>query len=334
MIKITKEQLIEDIDNGLTYLDIQAKYGVVYCTVKEKLQKFNILKRPKQPDRRRVRTNDLELQVISLYKDGLSFAKIKEKLGVSQALSDACLKKHGIPKKEQRDRSYCKKLNIDYFEKIDTEEKAYFLGFLYADGYLSEDRGFVQLNLHPKDGYILHKFETLAGGENCVCSKRTVNATSLVFRSKKMVSDLKKVGLFQKKSLTLKFPESGMIPNELMPHFIRGYFDGDGCITYARSKKNGKSHKGNVNMIGSLYFINSLNSYLKDIISTSISIYRFKHAMETYRLSFCHLDSIKIFYEFLYKDATVFLTRKKEKFETFFSLKENDNPRGYYRQSC
>lgn len=119
--------------------------------------------------------------------------------------------------------------NSNIFETIDTEEKAYWLGFLYADGYVDERR--FMLGLQDKDKEHIVKFKNFL--ESDMPYHDRVNNGGHPYRifemyDKKICSDLYAQGVYRKKSLTLK-PTFNM-PKELIIHWVRGLFDGDGSI--------------------------------------------------------------------------------------------------------
>ena len=131
-----------------------------------------------------------------------------------------------------RPRKYT--LNINYFDNINSEEKAYFLGFLYADGHNQKTKGTVRLILSKKDDNILKKFAYLVETNNPIkynvitIKGKKYDSAGLYMNSVHMCKKLESYGMTQKKSLTVEFP---YINNKYLHHFIRGYFDGDGSIT-------------------------------------------------------------------------------------------------------
>jgi len=141
-----------------------------------------------------------------------------------------------------RPQSSYRKYSLDetMFEKINTPNKAYFLGLLMADGCVSQNQDIIKIALQEKDKQILEDVKTalnieypLRYGKSCVYSCQGSYILSLC--SLKVKKDLIKLGCNPKKSLTLKFPK---IDKRLFFHFIRGYFDGDGCITYDKRRFN------------------------------------------------------------------------------------------------
>lgn len=140
-----------------------------------------------------------------------------------------------------RPRQYS--FNEDYFENIDTENKAYWLGLIAADGYISKRKsGQNSFTL------ALHEIEPLEALRNDLESNKPIyiqdnskyeNKYSnnigyrITFVSNKMVSDLERNGIIERKTFKLKLPN---LRKDLYSHFIRGYFDGDGSVFYSKSQ--------------------------------------------------------------------------------------------------
>jgi hypothetical protein len=138
-------------------------------------------------------------------------------------------------------------LDEHYFDEIDTPNKAYILGFLYADGYNNEVNHTIVLTLHEKDKDILEKIRKELKCEKPLYHISSVNKhdgkprelESLILASKHMSETIKKWGLVPNKTFTLEFPK--FLSDNLVCHFIRGYFDGDGCAWIgANHNKTGK----------------------------------------------------------------------------------------------
>ena len=230
----------------------------------------------------------------------------------------------------------------NYFEKINTEAKAYFLGLLYADGYnsLYETGGHIALTLQEKDKEILEMFlkelksnSTLKFLNLSEKNPNQSNCYQLAIYSKKICEDLTKLGCMRAKTALLQYPTSDIVPNELIRHFIRGYFDGDGCIWNGKRKEmlvSDSKHKdgfrkrivhnvkfqitGNLNFIDKLQdkFIELFN-FKKNKLNTSKS--KFYVTME-----YSGRKQIKTIYDYFYIDSSFYIKRKKEKFEEIINF--------------
>lgn len=141
-------------------------------------------------------------------------------------------------------------LNENYFDDIDTEAKAYILGFIYADGFVGDEK-FNNIVISINDYEILEfiKKELEFTGEIRKTQKggfiNSKHGYSLNFSSKIVANKLREIGLYPNKSLTMsRMPN---IRTELIRHFIRGYFDGDGSIVLSHNssyyRNNGKIKK-------------------------------------------------------------------------------------------
>lgn len=220
----------------------------------------------------------------------------------------------------------------NYFETIDTEEKAYFLGLLFADGGVQYRRnGIVQivtLGLNSKDLYMIEKFAKAVNFLNPIKFSPSKNYQGEIIDEKgycyiqisshKMFSDLGKYGLVPKKSLIVeRLPD---ISHDLLHHMIRGFFDGNGTV-YLGNNKRGK-HNWPFCRFG-FYSTYSMIKYIQNILAKEINL---PINVIAPHLSICSTlwsaqNDVKNFYDFLYKDATIYLYRKKEKFQEFFNLK-------------
>jgi len=124
-------------------------------------------------------------------------------------------------------------LDESFFEKIDTEEKAYALGFIAADGGIPDNGRSVRIELHAKDVHILRDIRRAMGSNARISEKRYAEYPNrgpyklIYFSSQKLVADLARHGVTPRKSLTLQYPR---LPRKHERHYLRGLFDGDGCI--------------------------------------------------------------------------------------------------------
>jgi hypothetical protein len=170
-------------------------------------------------------------------------------------------------------------IDESFFENIDSPEKAYFLGWFVTDG--SNGKGnCIAISLQENDKYILEVLKKIIKTDRPLIFKRAIkyknskenskNQYSLTFYNKKISNDLLNLGYNNKKSYNLIFPS--FLKEELIPHFLRGAFEGDGCICI---HKNGYI----IFICGTLEFCKGISSYLNtkkiiNKISKSGSIWR------------------------------------------------------------
>ena len=190
----------------------------------------------------------------------------------------------------------------EYFEQIDTEAKAYFLGLLFADGNVYKKRHRVQITLANEDAYILQEFANELDYSGKLYSDRG-KYSKLILPSKRMCDDLYLLGCTERKSLTLKFPNR--IPAELMNHFIRGCFDGDGHIS-----KRGNCF--NINFTSSEDFITGFVTLMKSLnLGVTEGKKRYKTHKQSAFSTYINAGSARQFIRYIYTDASFFLKRKK-----------------------
>jgi len=163
------------------------------------------------------------------------------KYNVSNSFVCKFLKRNGIKNVRYNTNKLVRKysLNDNYFDVIDTEEKAYFLGLLYADGcnLFDKNNNVTTISLQEKDVKILERFNYEIKSDRPLefmykNNDNHQNQYRLTMCSEQISTNLSLLGCTPRKSLTLKFPTEEQVPNHLIQHFIRGYFDGDGCICF------------------------------------------------------------------------------------------------------
>ena len=187
-------------------------------------------------------TNEQIEEIRTLYTiNKFSMKAIGEKYGVSKTVINRILMENNISKKQDNHIYQC---NYDYFENIDSDEKAYWLGFLAADGcnYRRETNATILLNIHQKDLDHLIKFQASLNSnipiKNLIQNDGFSNNTPMsrfAINSMKMSKDLEKLGIVPRKSLILKPP---IIDEKYYLPFILGYFDGDGSICKLKQYNN------------------------------------------------------------------------------------------------
>lgn len=211
--------------------------------------------------------------------------------------------------------------NSDFFEVIDTPSKAYWLGFLYSDGCLT-NKNIIRITLKKEDEEHLHKFrKAISYTKNTVgfSSKKTkdkiYHQCYFTLRDNKMYADLKDKGCVERKSLILSFPWDKMDKN-LYSHFIRGYIDGDGCITCSTS---GKAKKPNWKL-ACLGTKDMLESILKIFNKPSLTLeQRGKDGSYFYEFSINGNKQLRSILRYIYQDSNndIELTRKRQKYDTY-----------------
>lgn len=227
-------------------------------------------------------------------------------------------------------KHYKYSINSNYFDVIDTQDKAYILGFLFADGNNSLDKFQVTMTLEEGDGEILDKINKCLEYDRPKSFKNLTNKHDFGYTYKnqyglgiydKRISTILNLrGVIPNKSLKLEFPK-WLNPN-LYSHFIRGYFDGDGSI-YVRQFKTSCSFR-----TAPVVTITSTQSFCEAISDICAKYLEIKSRI--YDAS-CHNGVTKVFQlngsivckkflDWLYNDAHLYLQRKYDRYSNYYKL--------------
>lgn len=271
-------------------------------------------------------------KVLEDYEAGLSTIKLAKKYKCGVATVRVNLEKLGCVFRNNRE--YRTKYHFDhnYFETIDNEHKAYWFGFISADGNIRIHGNQYVVQFASCDKEVIEGFIQDIGGDMPVVIERRKNMISPCYRvhltSEKMYKDLERHGCIPRKSLSLKFPSSTDVPEHLMNHYIRGYFDGDGSVFILNQKWISTPttnptvsyyYRLGVGINGTKEFLEGLCNYLN---FKTISKVTSRPSTNTYMCHTSTIQRVKDIYEYMYKDSTIYLPRKKQKFDDYYSKKD------------
>lgn len=223
------------------------------------------------------------------------------------------------------------------FSEIDNELKAYLLGFYFADG--NAYKGYLHVTLNENDIEIVELFRnTISPYTSILKQKERVNKkTGYISKpmvgfsifSKQICNDLEKFGIGEKKTYDANLMIN-KIPDSLLIHFIRGYFDGDGCVCKINAKRRYMTNSGEkISEVEN--FIFNITSHkvehllvLRDKIMELYGIKAniIKNTAGNYLIEINRKDDFFKMRDILYEDATYFLTRKKEKYYSIVPTKQ------------
>jgi hypothetical protein len=257
-------------------------------------------------------------EITSMYEAGLTTNKVSLLFGCSRETMGNYLRKWGVTMRPTGYRKY--EYNDRYFENIDSHEKAYFLGFIAADGCVDGSvGGGLRINLQARDMSVLKSFQLALGHpkEPLVDSR---GYALMVVHSSKLIEDLAQYGIVPRKTYSLDFPN---VPEEFVNSFLLGYFDGDGSISkgpLSAGQYKGKKYARNYSqphfrVAGRKEF---LLGYQQELISScGVSPTKLYDPKGSYafELGYVGMTQCKRIYEFLYKDSHVWLERKRDKFK-------------------
>lgn len=259
-------------------------------------------------------TPELEIQIVEEYKNGLSRLNIIKKYNSHDKKILEILKKNDVPIRNLSDSHYVFKFDKTFFKKIDSEEKAYWLGFIYADGNVHKNR--FQICLHPQDESHLVKLKQALKSESTIKNDRKYKRFGI--SNVELANDLLNLGCMPQKTFKIKFPTEDQVPRYLIRHFMRGYFDGDGCITYSKKKNTNNLIKWKFEVISCLDFITEYKNILisQTQIETFCLVREKRREKPIYILNIGAQTNLRLnkLYDFLYSNANIYLERKRNKF--------------------
>lgn len=256
--------------------------------------------------------------IMTLYAEGHSTRDIGAMLGHGKSTVNAVIVRHGGQLRHQTGTD-----RPDYFDAITTPEKAYWLGFLSADGSIIStvahpEGNHLSVRLAARDKGHLVKLKAALRAHASVLDGvsngfgKPVPSANLNVGSRRLTDALIALGIDPRKSATVK-PWDG--PADLMPHFWRGLFDGDGSLAI----------KGpglwTAFLCGSEPCVRGFQAWAHDICGTNATPY-FKTGC--WYVSISGKYQVPKLVRAMYGDATVSLDRKQERADAILAA---DGPR-------
>lgn len=298
------EKIVDMYNSGMTQQEIADVYSCSKHTIHMFMKRMNVDVRPNG-----FTEEDAENMYV-MYQDGMSMDDIAKKFNSCRHTVGRVLKRYGFS--IDRLKYHC---NDNYFDVIDTKEKAYILGLLWADGCNDVKLGKIQLQLQECDVTTLENINKL------ICNDRPLyftplhdknpnwhNTYTLVLKSHHMSEVLKNHGMVPRKSLVLEFPSC--LDRSLYKYFILGYFDGDGSISY-----NVNTKALNVDIVGTHMFLKVVQD-----TCNNLGIKTFLYRKNNEDQAICTLgisnkrDRIT-FLNWIYDESTIRLERKYMKYQ-------------------
>lgn len=248
-----------------------------------------------------------------MFLEGKSITQIAKELKIDRGCLSIRLKKRGV-KIEQ----HCNKkaINKNIFSSIDTEEKAYWLGFLMADGCVSTDN-YIELSLRDEEH--IQKYKDFLGSEHKISKKKSILkgkefiSYRLTFKDKQIADDLIALGCIPNKTFDMHMP---LIDDKLIRHWLRGYFDGDGHLKVGTTKGNSFVTISS----GNQYILEEICTYVNELLPLKTKLY-VRKTHSCYELRTFNTLNTYLLLNYMYQDASVFLDRKHEKFTHYCRLK-------------
>ena len=344
---------LRDLFNqGLSYTEIAQKLEKTVRACQGKAVRLGLKKKEcnvwEKNSRANIWTNEDIEKLIYCANNYTSYSEISKIMGrsiksISCKLSE--LGKHLKEKTEIEKANYRRaySVNDDYFEIIDSQKKAYWLGWMITDGFVitkinskrgSENHNSIGLKLQEKDRYVLEDFKkdlntnvsikTIKSRKAFEYTNKITNKTvcikggnqaELRFSSAKMIQDLAKYGIHQNKTYDVVFPKE--LDSKYYPGFIAGVISGDGCIDI---KKNRKGFILRCTIAGTLDLVQKIREILiKEIcFNPEKKISKYESSKCLYRLELNQTETIALYY-WLQKNGISLMERKNKLIEEFIN---------------
>lgn len=253
---------------------------------------------------------EIEKLIVKDYINGISQYGLSKKYKIERTTIRQLLKRNNVKFRTDSEARKLYSYDNNYFKEINTPNKAYFLGLLISDG--TNIRNGFRIMLQEGDLHILEAFkkDIKYTGNIYIREKKNENCKKLcdlIIYDQNMSNDLSKLGCIPAKSHHTYFPD---IPEEFHSHFIRGVFDGDGCIHISKGQKY-------FTIMGNRLLVEKIQEILIKQCNLKENPIRVSHRCKNNIVEFRYGGNkicLKIF-NYLYKNANVFLKRKFEKFK-------------------
>lgn len=307
-----KNKIIEGYLKGKTITELSKEFSCRDKSVSIIIKEANIFKKYAK---KRLGEN-VKKEICDLYQTGHYNLKIlADKYNTSRHIIKQILLENNIPIESYKIRHTNINLIENFFEIIDTEEKAYLLGFILADGCVDGNQLSIEIN--KKDIEILYMFKKAVNSTAKISERKRQGEILACTRvsSEKMILDLSKYGVVPNKTyITKKLPD---IEEPFLHHMLRGFVDGDGWVIYNKEKS--------LHVIGIVSYFrstcedfkNKCNSLLKNKITRNVQGYK------PCRFSCSAKKEVKELANILYGNANFYLTRKYNKAQEIIKLDED-----------
>ncbi|WP_413363439.1 hypothetical protein [Lysinibacillus sp. 3P01SB] len=279
--------------------------------------KGHVIKPHRNPRNEEAREEKLR-KAEGLFLQGYTVSDVARKVKINNAVLADYLKARNIDA-----LNYWKipLANERIFEVIDTEQKAYWLGFFYADANITNQEHTYSLDIVLKIEDIDHlvKLKNFLQTDAKITEKIIKNKNGKIYRAcrltihnKKMIKDLTSKGCVPKKSLIIEFPDETILPSNLKSHFIRGYFDGDGCLYIPKKAKKGPPQ-------ATISFLGTKNFLLRVRKELSLTDTVLRKRGNVYISAHGGNSLVDNYLKQIYYNATIYLERKYLKYQAFLA---------------
>lgn len=293
-----QEQVCTLRRQGLTFAKIAELTGVGVMTAHKYITRLmpeenKIISKINKPQA----TEEQQIEMATQYKNGFSQREIAKLHGFTKQVVRTVLEKYNIvPRKNSRPRQY--QIDETFFDKIDTEKKAYWLGFIAADGNVDKRLQAFSICVHKDDILHLVKFRESIQSEHPIKLSTQNNMAFIYIGSAKLAHALVSLGITPAKSYTLK--PCTKIPPNLMRHYWRGVLDGDGSITDRPAIVQ-------IGYTGSEHMVNGFRDFITSFVQTKSQPHK---SYGVFAINYGGTGLPKTILKVLYSNSEIALDRK------------------------
>lgn len=323
-------EMYQEYKTGKTLRELEKRYKVSSRKISSSFKNFGL--KVRRGGVARFKKSEI-LEMYEIYREGFSSIHISKKFNTSPGMVLRYFHKYELPVRSNAINSrryYC---NEEYFQEINSPDKAYWLGFIYADGFITSKRTHgnrsLGISLAKRDIEIIKKFKNSIESNHKINIYKASGGYSIgaeycriLIPSKKMTTDLMRHGVLENKTKKLKSPD---IKYEYIRHFIRGYMDGDGSITKSKKKEmHIPPYEYGVSIMGTEDLLRFIHNYLKaeKLITKQLKFkYRNEGDIVASIVYGGNLQTLGIL-NHLYDEPCIYLKRK---YERYLELKEHYN---------
>lgn len=261
---------------------------------------------------------NVENEIIKSYVDGTSVRALSLQYNYKYDRIYRLIKKANIQIRGNDFNSKKYHNNSHVFDVIDTEEKAYWLGFLYADGCVLGTKNLrLQLALQISDIEHLKLFQSFMQANNPVCiynNNHNNQYCRIIIIDNYLCEQLVQKGCYQNKTGCITYPCG--LDEQLHRHFIRGYVDGNGCITYYKVKANPNRLAFALKIDSTKEMLFEFNKLLPTKNNKEIpKLYkRRNNDVNDYSLEYGGNKQVLKLLDYLYDNSSIYLQRKYERY--------------------
>lgn len=308
LTNIQKQEIIQLYQEGKTPTELGLLYDIYPNSVTRLLRNFGI----ERNQHAQKLTQEQINFIIEQYQLGISSEDIAKQLNIASSTVLRNLTKNNITIRSNSESKRTYKINQNFFENIDNEIKAYYLGFLISDGCVSKNNNDISIRISPIDKHILEEISMEIYGENLVYTKD--DHVGLRVSSKKWKEDLIKLDCIPNKTFLTKFPN---INEEFYSHFIRGLIDGDGSVLNYKNPL--------ISLTGTEELLYKIDEIIKKTLNLQGCIYKPKKYLKNEKnityLQYKGFFKCKALGEWLYHNSNFKLKRK---YESFLNMLNNN----------